>query len=880
MLPSMLTHTRKETPARTSARPSAPHRSLLFDIRSHEELQQRLSLLAARHSVSFGTPRLLGSRLRRRLLPQAVSPRHLDATRPGDAPESDDTLSCGAAEASSGEAGVSPVVPVWLWDGSAADLRSRAPEVLNGFVYPLAASGRPYCVAFPFDSEELSARPLEVEQRHLLDLEDISALLASVAPPSLAPPAVAATVLDGLDPDQHAAALHGGGPARVLAAAGSGKTKTMVARIAALVARGVPPRSILVMAFNAEAALQLEERLSAAGVPTTRRVRADADGVHCATFNAFGYRFQQDVLGGVPAVSADGAAQERLLRRVLTGDDDPGAWDPYNAVLTDHAGQLAGALTSWRAELRPPTTAHRPAVERYQKLQAAQSVQTFDDQVIATVCALLAYPDHRRLLQSIYRYVLVDEFQDVNPSQQALLDILSRPWRNLFVVGDDDQLIYGWRSAHVGSIVDFGADLPPAPYTAYYTLPTNYRCSQEVVARAEQLVVNNQRRAGKSMRARASAPPGAVLFASAATTADRCREIAAFLAVERLRLGCRWSDLALLARYRAQLDGLRPGFAQYGIPLGAPKAAVSLDAACAAELDRHLQAALRDGRLRGLPATALLEEIAGAMGVLDDAGVGVLDAARLLACDHAKPAGLAAAWRRLTGAPSSATPDPTPDPSRDGAAGGAAGDTRDDTPGAPADPSSRTGLFQTQAPSDGVTMATIHSTKGREYASVVIVDFAPALGPLSPEELEEERRVLYVALTRAKHAALLTVDPGGRSRRGAGESVGRHGGEDGNSTACHPFMQELGRPPQRRGIRALRRELGEYRAQLEARAADLPPALRALVTGPSPAAADQGLMNPGLAEAASRYLRLRSQLLEARLFAPASPAARLLEAIR
>ena len=149
------------------------------------------------------------------------------------------------------------------------------------------------------------------------------------------------------------------------------------------------------------------------------------------------------------------------------------------------------------------------------------------------MCALLSEPGHRRLVQTLYRYVLVDEFQDVNLVQSALLDIVSRPWRNLFVVGDDDQLIYGWRAARIGTIIDFGAGLPGPPFAAAHTLPTNYRCSHEVVARAEQLVLNNRRRAQKSIRARDSAPAGAVLFAAGATFQQRLLEVAAFLAVER-----------------------------------------------------------------------------------------------------------------------------------------------------------------------------------------------------------------------------------------------------------------------------------------------------------------------------------------------------------
>jgi DNA helicase-2/ATP-dependent DNA helicase PcrA len=788
---------------------------VLYDVRSTDDLQRQLLPFAARDGVAFGTPRTFGPS--RPAVPASGRP---------------------AAESCASSA----PVPVWLWAGSAADLQRCARQVLNHLVYPLAVEQLPVCVAFPFSRDSLTARPLTVTQRSLLDLEDMLALLEANGPPALDAPAPSAAVLDGLDIDQRAAAMHGGGPARVLAAAGSGKTKTMVARIAMLVARGAPPDSVLVLAFNAEAALQLEERLAAAGVPTTRRIERNAGGVHCATFNAFGYRFQQQVLGGAPAVSAAGAAQERLLRQALSSGQATSVWDPYNARMTDAAGRLSQSLDRWRAELAVPPAADRAPIARYERLQADRGSQTFDDQVMATVRGLLGDPAHRRLLQGIYRFVLVDEFQDVNPAQQALLDLLSRPWRNLFVVGDDDQLIYGWRSAHVGSIIDFGADLPPAPHAAYYTLPTNYRCSCSVVERAEQLVLNNGRRAAKSMRARQTAPIGHVLFATADSLAQRCLEVAAFLATEHLRLGCPWSELAVLARYRAQLDALRAGLRRWSVPLGAPKPVATLDPAWAAQLDVRLQAGLRDERLRELPAALALQEILKTVRHAEaESALCTFDAARLLACDHATLGGFAAAWRRMSGVNGSGRSS-TP------------WDARDRSTGENRPPRSPSGSSDSP---DGVTLATIHSTKGREYASVAILDFAPPLEPLSPEEREEERRVLYVALTRAKHAVLLTLDAGGREP--------------------HPFMRELGRPPERAETRALRRELADLRRRLTTARLDLPSALAALLdeapnAHPGKRLADKpqhpNPQHPHMGREAARLLELRGHLLERRHFAP------------
>jgi DNA helicase-2/ATP-dependent DNA helicase PcrA len=814
---------------------------ILFDIASDDQLDRALSALAVRHRLAFSAVR-------------AMTPR---AGHRQDADERDDH------------------VPVWRWGGTLRELEECAQELLNELVYPLARCRRGACLVFPFPSSGLAPRTLRVEQRSSLDLEDIAALFATAdAVADRSAPEIdterRAAALEGLDPDQRAAALHGRGPARVLAAAGSGKTKTMVARIGSLVASGVRPQAILVLAFNTEAAVQLEERLAAAGVPTTRCIGPTADGVHCATFNAFGHRFQRQVLGDAPAVALSEAEHDRLLRAALgPAAAEPAApslearrrrsparsaaADPYDAAATDAAWALSRSLTAWRAELTTPPPEHREALRRHASIQTARGVQAFDDQILAAVTALLAEPAHRRLVQGLYEHVLVDEFQDVNPTQAALLDIIGRPWRDLFVVGDDDQLIYGWRSADVSTIVDFGVGLPAAPYIAYYTLPTNYRCSREVVRRAEQLVTNNRRRAQKSMQARPAAPPGAVCFAAGGRPEDRFLEVAAFLAAEQARLDCPWHELAVLCRFRSQLTTVAAALRDTGVPARAP-AAAGLDAEHSRRLDCALRDAAADPVRAGSPAMPALESVLDHLSGSGDATTGdepragtttgdhrdaglttrppyadgmphrppgasprqedgaaplqVADAARLLACRHTTLAGLAAAWHAL------AEPDP--------AARGRC--------------------------CDGVTLATIHATKGREYRSVAIVDFAPALAPLKDAEREEERRVLYVALTRARERTLLTVD----SARGG----------------PHPFIVEAACPPQRRDVRPLKREAAALREGLLARAAELPGPVAHLITGSGAVPRVVGGRSGPSRETggmAADYLAVRSRIAESQL---------------
>ena len=148
--------------------------------------------------------------------------------------------------------------------------------------------------------------------------------------------------------------------------------------------------------------------------------------------------------------------------------------------------------------------------------------------------------------------MLVDEFQDLNGAQLALVDVLSRPHRQLFVVGDDDQLIYGWRQADPRGILEFHRRMPPKPWSATYTLCTNYRCSRAIVETGARLVANNVVREAKDIRPRAGAQDGAVRFAGAPAWPERAQAICAFLRAEKSRLACGWRDLAVLCRYRSQ----------------------------------------------------------------------------------------------------------------------------------------------------------------------------------------------------------------------------------------------------------------------------------------------------------------------------------------
>jgi len=762
-------------------------------------------------------------------------------------------------------------VGMWLWSGAEEELLARANDVLLRFVHPLMARGLPYCIGFPFAAEVFARRPLGPADSARLDLEDIGALLGvrgasreadqtGVRRPARRRRGAHAVASEDasrgaatpapdevrLDAAQRAAVEHGRGPARILAPAGSGKTKTLVSRVAALVARGVDPGGILLLAFNRKAAEQLEERLAAQGIATTRRIRGERGlrpaAVHCATFNAFGYRYQREIVAARFTLDTRGAGQRALMKQAMeAAGASPATLKPARG--SDPVGAFLAAMTRVRAGLEAPadvevrieSAGDHPVVmvpfaevhARYTRAQAVTGCQSFDDQIYLAVADMLADPDHRAYIEGRFDHILVDEFQDLNGAQLALVDVLSRPRRDLFVVGDDDQLIYGWRFADPRGLLQFHERMPPRPWSATYTLCTNYRCSRVVVESAARLVANNTVREDKDVRPREGAAEGALRFAGAPTWPARAAALCAFLRAERSRLGCAWRELAVLCRYRSQqlavalaLDadeiprtpalGYRlfshPGAAllrAYIDLVGAPE---DVPGDCLRLLlnrpNRYLGNAVVEAvgaasrpwtHLRALaagePATgprplsklvegvralgaapeppptlsagrlvwAVVDEFGledywdggapGSPGPQDEAGaLQVLDALLVLAETYPAPAVYLSVWDRLL------------------ADELAHADMADDT------------LAREEAEEDRVVIGTIHAAKGREYAAVAIPDYDCDVTRWEAAEIEEERRVVYVGVTRARDSVLLTIDT--------------------SRPYVHPFLRELVERPE------------------------------------------------------------------------------------
>ncbi|MBS3941028.1 MAG: ATP-dependent helicase [Actinobacteria bacterium] len=286
-----------------------------------------------------------------------------------------------------------------------------------------------------------------------------------------------------LAPDQLAAVIHGAGPARIIAPAGSGKTRVLTARLRHLLAdRGIERDLLTAVAYNTRAAQEMRERTAGTG--------ASIRTLHSLALWICNLDSRRDVI--------DERDQRTLLDRLITVARIPNQ-DPFQPYLE--------ALTEVRLALRDPgeVEAVRGDVDgfaevfpQYRDLLAERRVLDFDEQIYRALELLLTRPDIRRRAQQVGTHLLVDEFQDLTPAFLLLVRLVAGPSMQVFAVGDDDQTIYSYAGATPDYLVDFDRWFPGA---AHHALEVNYRCPPEVVDAAVSLLGHNRHRVPKTIRA-------------------------------------------------------------------------------------------------------------------------------------------------------------------------------------------------------------------------------------------------------------------------------------------------------------------------------------------------------------------------------------------
>ena len=351
------------------------------------------------------------------------------------------------------------------------------------------------------------------------------------------------TIDDDLDPSQQAAVMTVSGPIRVLAPAGSGKTKTLVNRILNLLNQGIAAERILALAFNKKARDEMQDRLERRGV----------HGVEVRTFHSFGYEIVREGLGWTFGGSTQKKTAKALMKSAILEHTQLPALrnqDPLDAFLAGlrKAKMELPALSTVTVEYGDKIYPLEPIFHSYVKKQVSASFVDFDDMIYMSARLLLENRALRRTYQSRFEFVLVDEFQDLNEAQLLLLQIIGLPENNIFAVGDDDQMIYGFRGADVKHIVEFEKRFPVA---ATHVLNTNYRSSRMIVRHAGWLVRHNRDRVPKDIQPRRDAQPGRFEVSGHVSLLEQAKFAANWLAEHKKQNNLNWRDYAVLYRYNA-----------------------------------------------------------------------------------------------------------------------------------------------------------------------------------------------------------------------------------------------------------------------------------------------------------------------------------------
>lgn len=305
--------------------------------------------------------------------------------------------------------------------------------------------------------------------------------------------------LEGLCPVQKEAAAHVDGPLVIFAGAGSGKTRVITRRIAHLIESGVPPWQILAVTFTNKAAGEMRGRVEAL-TPFGQRTLISTFHSACARWlrefaDEAGFTSDFTIYDDSDTVSALKAVLKefdiKLDKNLTVGDYRGFLHDVKTEALFPHERESINRLYG---ESMPPAALN--VYRRYQEVLAGSNAMDFDDLLMNVLLLLRNNARVRLAMQQKYRYILVDEYQDTNKTQNELLTLLAAGHRNLCVVGDDDQSIYSWRGATPANILEFTTAYPDAKVLK---LEQNYRSTSTIVDGASSVIANNRKRAQKKL---------------------------------------------------------------------------------------------------------------------------------------------------------------------------------------------------------------------------------------------------------------------------------------------------------------------------------------------------------------------------------------------
>ena len=370
-------------------------------------------------------------------------------------------------------------------------------------------------------------------------------------------------LMQGLNEPQQRAVACLQGPLLIVAGAGSGKTRVLTFRIANLLEHGVPPYRILAITFTNKAAREMRERVDAL-------IGDAAQDVWLSTFHSFCARFLRMELEHYGRyaknfVIYDAADSKGLIRECLKElniDEKHTAPGVVQAHISDAKNRLldVAAFTAQATDFFAEQVAKIYAL--YQSKLQENNALDFDDLLMLTVELLTKNEELRTKYQKKYQYILVDEYQDTNGAQYAITKLLAAEHRNICVVGDADQSIYGWRGADMRNIMNFEKDYPEA---TVILLEQNYRSTKNILAAANAVIENNLTRKKKELWT--DNPTGdRITIYEGATEKNEASYIVR--EVERLHtmFHVKYGDIAVLYRTNAQSRNIEEAFYATGVP--------------------------------------------------------------------------------------------------------------------------------------------------------------------------------------------------------------------------------------------------------------------------------------------------------------------------
>ncbi|AEE96901.1 DNA helicase PcrA [Mahella australiensis] len=370
--------------------------------------------------------------------------------------------------------------------------------------------------------------------------------------------------LKQLNEQQQKAVLYTEGPLLVLAGAGSGKTRVLTYRIAHLINdKGVSPWNILAITFTNKAADEMKQRVAGLVGVISKDIWISTFHSCCAhilrrEIDKIGYERNFTIFDdGDQSTLIKECVKEMALNDKYFSDRD------IKAKISNAKNNLIGPadyLKYFGGDFRADKIAQLYAL--YQKKLQSNNALDFDDLIMKTIELFQLRPDVLDFYQQKFKYILVDEYQDTNYAQYMMVQMLSRRYKNLCVVGDDDQSIYGWRGADIRNILEFEKDFPDAKVIK---LEQNYRSTQNILDAANNVIGNNRGRKGKKLWT-ANKPGERIRCYAAYNEHDEAQFICHRILEGVQNDGRRYGDFAVLYRMNAQSRAIEENMVYAGIP--------------------------------------------------------------------------------------------------------------------------------------------------------------------------------------------------------------------------------------------------------------------------------------------------------------------------